>query len=127
MFTNTVRRLSQHDGLRRILYGTSRKHSFRMVYLYIHGLEVRHTSDDALVVDAAIQRITVRHLVRILTIMTAIMVEGGVLNESLDGHILGSVGNKDNKLEIHAFSCALWEQEPAGKAQAAAVLFEVEL
>ena len=98
-----------------------------VVHLDVHSLEVGAASDDALVVDAAVQRVTMWLIVRVCAIVATIVVVGSAFMQAIDGRILGAIRDEDHNVVIHALSLALGEEEPVGKSEAAVVFLEVEL
>ena len=100
---------------------------FYVVHLDVKSLEVRDASDDALVVDTAVQWVTMGLIVRVYAIAAAIEVIVCDFMQAIVGSILGAVRDKNHKMEIHALSLAFGKEEPVGKPQAGVVSAEVEL
>ncbi|MPC42156.1 hypothetical protein E2C01_035769 [Portunus trituberculatus] len=64
-------------------------------------------------------------IVRVCAILGSVVVEGSALMQAIDSCVLGAVRDEDHKMEIHALSLALREEEPVGNPLAAVVFLEV--
>ena len=80
---------------------------FHVVHLDVQVLDIGETSDDALVVDAAVQWVAMRLLVGVLAIVGAVVVETCVLMQPVDGRVLGAVEGEHYHVVIHALGHSL--------------------
>lgn len=90
-----------------------------VVHLNVDSLEVLQTSDDPLIIDASVQRVSMRLVVWVSAVRTPVVVEGCVLVQTINGCILSTIRDKHNQMELHAQCVALWNKESVWQAEAA--------
>lgn len=80
---------------------------FYMIDLNVDSLVVRNTSNDTLVVYAAVQWVAMRAVVGILAIGTTVMVKGVAVVQAVDCGILLAVREEHQQMEFHTLCVTL--------------------
>lgn len=89
-------------------------------------LEVVEVLEDAIIIHTTVERVTVRALVRVDTVVT-VVVELGVDIQVRNGCVMSAIGHSHEEIELHAVLVTLREQEPVGDPQGTLVLLQVQV
>lgn len=89
-------------------------------------LEIMQILKDAVILDVTIQGVSMGPVVGVGAAV-AVVVEPGVLVQSVDGSISLSVCDGNYKVKIKTLAVALWKKEPVWQTKSALKLLKMEL
>lgn len=98
-----------------------------MEHLDLNVLEVMQVLEDALIVDAAVQWVTMGLFVGVVAISTAVVVKRGVFVQPFNSSVLSSVRDGHHYIHVKALTIALGNEEPVWQAKPALKFLNVEL